>query len=176
MRALFGLLDPADLDGSYQDWLVAVTAIVQAQQAKSAALAATYVSVLRATEFGLDPNYTPTTAGPINPVQLATSMLVTGPVSIRANLGRGMTLAQALDIAEGSSAAAAMRLALNGGRDTILASVKADRRSAGWQRVTSGNSCDFCSMLADRGAVYRESSSDFQAHDGCSCSAEPVYA
>jgi hypothetical protein len=42
--------------------------------------------------------------------------------------------------------------------------------------VTSGNACDFCSMLADRGAVYGEASAEFEAHDHCSCSAQPVYA
>jgi hypothetical protein len=38
------------------------------------------------------------------------------------------------------------------------------------------HACDFCEMLADRGAVYGEASADFEAHDHCSCSAEPVFA
>jgi len=46
---------------------------------------------------------------------------------------------------------------------------------AGFRRVTSGSPCAFCSMLASRGAVYSRRGADFQAHDGCSCSPEPVW-
>lgn len=46
----------------------------------------------------------------------------------------------------------------------------------GWRRVSSGSGCSFCAMLESRGAVYRrERSARFQAHDGCSCTAEPVW-
>lgn len=46
----------------------------------------------------------------------------------------------------------------------------------GWRRVTSDNPCDFCAMLAAQGAVYNaEETADFEAHDNCSCTAEPVW-
>lgn len=46
----------------------------------------------------------------------------------------------------------------------------------GWRRVSSGSGCGFCAMLESRGAVYkRERSAGFSAHDGCSCTAEPVW-
>ena len=45
----------------------------------------------------------------------------------------------------------------------------------GYRRVTSGNACAFCSMLASRGAVYSQRGASFEAHDGCSCSPEPVW-
>jgi hypothetical protein len=45
----------------------------------------------------------------------------------------------------------------------------------GWQRVASDNACAFCEMLAARGAVYSEESADFEAHDGCTCTVEPVW-
>jgi hypothetical protein len=70
---------------------------------------------------------------------------------------------------------AVARHVLNGGRDALLASVAADRKTVGWIRVTSGDPCPFCAMLAGRGAVYAESAADFQSHDHCSCSAEPQY-
>jgi hypothetical protein len=41
--------------------------------------------------------------------------------------------------------------------------------------VTSGSACEFCSMLARRGAVYGAESVSFHAHDACGCSAEPVF-
>lgn len=46
----------------------------------------------------------------------------------------------------------------------------------GWRRVGSGNLCDFCAMLVSQGTLYdAESDADFEAHDGCTCTAEPVW-
>lgn len=70
---------------------------------------------------------------------------------------------------------AVTRHVLDGGRETLLASVRHDQRARGWVRVTSAEPCEFCSMLASRGAVYKATSGMFQAHDHCGCSAEPVY-
>ncbi len=70
---------------------------------------------------------------------------------------------------------AAARHVLDGGRETLLASVRADRRALGWARATSGNPCSFCAMLASRGPAYGERTGDFQSHDHCACSLEPVY-
>lgn len=60
-------------------------------------------------------------------------------------------------------------------RLTIAGSAVADPRAAGWQRVGDGSTCDFCSMLLGRGAVYSEASADFQSHDNCGCSAAPEW-
>lgn len=173
--ATWALLDPENLDGTFDDWLLTVVPLVQAQRSSSSMLAAAYLTAFRTLEVGVDGAFVPTLAGPADIAALTTSMLVTGPISIRSNLARGMTLSTAVDIAEGRAAAAGMRHALNGGRETITKTTREDRRAVGWQRVTSGKTCDFCSMLAGRGAVYGEASANFEAHDGCSCSAEPVY-
>ncbi len=175
VTGLGAILDPEDLDGTFEDWLLAVTPIVQAQRLTSAELAAAYMRALRSIELGLDGTFNPQLAGPVDLSRLTTSMLVTGPLSIRSNLARAMPVAQAIDIAQARAGAAAMRHALNGGRDTIVQNVRQDQRAVGWERITSGNACDFCSMLEGRGAVYSEDTADFEAHDGCSCSAAPVY-
>lgn len=60
-------------------------------------------------------------------------------------------------------------------RDTITLNTRRDPASVGWQRVTSGSSCKFCSMLAGRGAVYRAASARFASHPGCDCAAAPVF-
>jgi hypothetical protein len=74
-------------------------------------------------------------------------------------------------------AGSATSLALGGGRNTILGAISADPARPRWQRVTSGNACAFCAMLASRGAAFgSERGADFQAHDHCSCSAEPAFA
>lgn len=59
-------------------------------------------------------------------------------------------------------------------RQTILDNRRNDQQAIGWRRVTSGG-CKLCRMLADRGAVYKESSAYFAAHPNCSCAAEPVF-
>lgn len=173
MRLAFRLLRPDDLDGSFDSWMRAVVPMVQEQRVLSSTLAGAYYSELRNTQLGA--GFDPVLAGPVNAEALSTSMLVTGPISIKEAMKRNLRLAAALGIAESGSARAAMRHALNGGRETLLNTMRADRASVGWRRVTSGNPCKFCSMLASRGGVYSATTADFEAHDGCSCSAEPVW-
>lgn len=59
-------------------------------------------------------------------------------------------------------------------RDTITTNRKNDPQSVGWRRITTGG-CRFCRLLADRGAVYRESTVRFAAHPHCHCTAQPVF-
>lgn len=173
MRTIWPLLKPTALDASFDRWLAAAVPIVRAQRSTSARLAANYTTTLKTLEAG--------TAAPVVLAdklptdQVATSLLVTGPYRLRAALARGVPIVRALSHAEASSASAAMRLALNGGRETTVEMVRADRDAIGWARAASGSACAFCATLASRGAVYREDSVDFQAHDHCNCSAEPIY-
>lgn len=60
-------------------------------------------------------------------------------------------------------------------RDTVLQNMKRDADAIGFRRYASGGACGFCRLLADKGAVYRESSAYFAAHDSCSCTAGPVF-
>lgn len=60
------------------------------------------------------------------------------------------------------------------GVQTITRSAIADPGAKGWQRTGAG-SCPFCAMLIGRGAVYREGTVDFAAHDHCHCSAIPAF-
>lgn len=170
LRAAFALLDTDDLDGTFEDWLAVVTPIVAQGRVVSTRVAADYLTAARTLAIG--ERFAPVLADPVDPKVLETSMLVTGPVSIRSNLPR-MSVEKAADIALTGAAGAGMRHALNGGRETITGTVIADPRARGWERVASGNACDFCSSRA--GA--RMSTDDvFEAHDRCSCSAAPVYA
>jgi hypothetical protein len=108
--------------------------------------------------------------------RVTTSLLVTGPWSVNRALARGVPFERAMDVAQARTSASAMRHALDGGRDTIVGTVAADRQALGWARVASGNACAFCAMTASRGPDYSsEASASFEAHDGCQCGAEPVY-
>lgn len=60
-------------------------------------------------------------------------------------------------------------------RDVVTDSSIEDPDARGWQRETSGG-CEFCEMLAGRGAVFSEASADFAAHNNCECYAVPAFA
>src|SRR5690606_420607 len=77
----------------------------------------------------------------------------------------------ALDRASGSL----QRIIADMDRGTTIGSSIADPASNGWRRVTDGNACGFCRMLADRGAVYKRETVDFGAHDRCGCSGAPSF-
>lgn len=105
------------------------------------------------------------------------SLVVTGPVRAERGLiqlqqtqtqtqtadGRGRLddadfladLDQVMRDAGATAASAADRDALMGGRDLLEGMARADRAVIGWARITAPNPCDFCAMLASRGAVYR---------------------
>lgn len=63
----------------------------------------------------------------------------------------------------------------NAARETVTLSSVEDPQTRGWQRVTSGDACEFCSMLASRGTVYSEHTADFASHDHCNCHATPAF-
>lgn len=60
-------------------------------------------------------------------------------------------------------------------RDSVQASLAADPQALGWARQTTGESCEFCVMLAGRGAVYSAETADFGSHDNCDCVCVPVF-
>jgi len=68
-----------------------------------------------------------------------------------------------------------VRLIMSGGRDTVTKAAQNDPRAQGWERVIEPGACGFCAMLAGRGAVYKESTVDFRAHDHCHCVARAVF-
>lgn len=63
------------------------------------------------------------------------------------------------------------RIIADADRYTITQSSTADRRSPGWERVTSANSCDYCAGLAGE-----HTGPDFGSHDHCLCVAAPRFA
>jgi hypothetical protein len=175
MFDLWALLDPADLDGSFDRWLRAVIPAVARGRQASAGLAANYYRAFRTAETGVLTQFQPVLVSAV-PVQAVTaSMTVTGPVAMRSALGSGQLFDRAVETAKASSAGSAMRHVLNAGRDTVVRSTAADDRAFGWARATSGSPCGFCAMLASRGPVYDQRTVTFQSHDSCSCSAEPAY-
>lgn len=60
------------------------------------------------------------------------------------------------------------RAVFDGARDTTLLNVQSTKSR--WARYASANACEFCRLLATRGAAYRsENTAATKVHDHCSC-------
>lgn len=173
MRAIWPLLEPDDLDGTFDRWLTAAVPLIQGQRSSSARLAANYLTAYKTIAVGVTATVVPVLDETANLASVKTSLLVTGPLSVKRAMARRIPVPRAMATAEAASSASAMRHVLDGGRGTVLRTVAADRDAAGWQRVASGTACKFCSSLD--GKFHRSETADFPAHDGCSCSQAPVY-
>lgn len=166
------LLDPANLDATTAAWLVAVEPIIRTGHAASIALAQDYARTYRAAETG------PVGPAPLLPpivlpvAAVRTSVTVTGPVSIKRAMSRGVPIDKAIDTARAAHSAAGQRHAISGGREYVRAFADADPEASGYRRVTSAGSCKYCTDLT--GAVF-DTDRLFEAHDGCSCTVAPVY-
>ncbi|WP_275462070.1 hypothetical protein [Streptomyces noursei] len=117
------------------------------------------------------------------------SLVVTGPVAAERRISRMQADRQRgrLDDADflaeldtvmrdagAGAAGAADRDAQMGGRDLMEASAHSDRAVIGWARVTDGDPCWFCAMLASRGAVYRNAwTARYQGHASRRRGADP---
>jgi len=63
-----------------------------------------------------------------------------------------------------------------GYRSTVIGNTRSDDDAVGWSRIARAGACKFCTMLADRGAVYSSrSSAIFSAHTNCHCGARPEF-
>lgn len=180
---IWPLFSTEDTSGSWPGVLAALKAIVTGHRNTSAQSATQYMTAFRFAE-GIQGQFRPVRVPRLPTGQLDTSLTVTGLVQYRKARLVGLTPERAADQALVTVSGAASRLALDGGRETIIGSVRSDRRALGWMRVTRPGCCAFCAMLASRGPVYKNAKSagfgpDGQPerwHDHCNCSIEPVYS
>lgn len=125
------------------------------------------------------------------------SLLVTGPGELKRQASMGRFEEQAKDRALVTASGSASRHVLVGGREVQMELNDSDDAILGYVRVTDGDPCAFCAMLASRGVTWRpysrksfvESDSRFKknpkfagisreeakVHDNCACQLEPVY-
>lgn len=176
MAPAWRTIDPADLDRTVAAWLRTTTPLIRAQRATSARLAASYYTRFRQLEARTTGRFVAPVVESIPTERVLATLTATGPARVKAATGRGLTIAQADRLGFTGAAGAAQRLVLDAGRTTITTAIDADPQALGYARVASGDGCSFCLMLASRGPVYGEASADFEAHDRCSCGAEPVYS
>ena len=185
-RALWRQLDPMDLDRSLERWLPAQLATLRRFYGESQELTRAYLANYRLAEI----------AGAVEPVvtplfptaEMRNAALLAGPVRVKMLIGRGETATSAHAKAFTKFSGIARRQVLDGGRKMIDSTTASDSRAIGWRRVTDGNPCTFCAMLASRGPVYQAKSaqgnvmrplrgggSGLRYHGHCGCTAEIVY-
>jgi hypothetical protein len=111
---------------------------------------------------------------------LRTSFTVTGPVAFKRVIGQGRSVDEAVQSLRTQLTGSTTRQALNVGRRLINDTANSNRQIVGWRRVTDGNPCYFCAVLASRGSVYRTQqtalfSDGDKYHDHCKCHAVPLF-
>lgn len=174
MQALWPALDWTRLDATYPAFAVQVARQVQQNRQTSSGLAASYLRAFRKAS-GVPGEVKAVFAEPLIVPQFNTSLASTSIVALKRSAAAGIPANVALSNALTEFTGSMIRLVLNGGRETSLATMRADSAVEKWQRVLGGGGCGFCQMLAGRGAVYKEETADFAAHDHCACSVAPIY-
>jgi hypothetical protein len=181
LAAIWPLFNIEDIAGSWTQFESVAMPAIARSNGTSAGLASSYFTEFRRTE-GIQGRFVPRIAGDTNVEALR--------IAVPAQAGRAVSLGRrdAATVAFTNLVGEATRQALNGGRSTIDLGVQEDRQAIGWIRVTDGNPCAFCAMLASRGPAYKSRQSTtsgevwsqrvggYRAHAHCGCQAEPVYS
>jgi hypothetical protein len=172
IQQIWRVVDPTNLSRTIGPFSEAGAALVQAGNTRSAGVAARYVEQLRRLER----------------VRGAVTMLAGEPLpreiaaaSLRGSALRGIINARRAGFSVDAAArngfvrmsGSASSLVLNGGRELVAETGRADRRAVGWLRVTGDDPCAWCASLAAEGPTRDPEVHAFHDHDGCTI--EPVY-
>lgn len=170
---LWPALDWARLDATYPNFALSVAALVQKNRQTSSGLAASYLRAFRLAS-GVPGELKIVAAQPLIVDQFATSLRVVSVVAAKKSAAAGkladLAMADALTETQGAMA----RLVLNAGRETATLTGAKDDRSPGFRRVLGSAGCDWCRQYIDDEIHYTDGY-DFDAHDHCGCTVEPVY-
>jgi hypothetical protein len=170
---LWPAFDPRKFD-TYERFMGMAAILIAARYRDSVGLAARYFRDFRAAERVPGAAF-PLLADVVPDEQIKTSLRATGLAQTIRAIRSGKAPEAAAEQGFVAAAGAAGRLTLNGGRQTVIESARVDTEAQRWLRVTDGDPCFFCAMVASRGAVYTEQTVRFEAHDHCGCVPEPYY-
>jgi hypothetical protein len=170
MMALWQILDPRDLNGTFDAWAQAVKILVRGNRELSTRAAEDYLAKIRA-EFGLDQFPAQNPVG--IPDATVENRLRSVVVNIKEASGRGVDPLAAASGAFVNASGLVQEMVLHASRSSVSRTAVRDPSMGGWRRIGRG-SCAFCSMLISRGAVYNSLSVRFASHKHCRCSAEPA--
>jgi hypothetical protein len=175
LLTLWPAVDPEDLSGTIETFTQAAVLLALSGHDESSGISARYLAFLRSAER--IPGNSPGFVAP-RPLSVRVSADLRGAAlkGIIDARKAGLSPLAAKDRGFVRVAGTLIKRVLAGGRMTVIGNVDRDRRALGWERVTSGDPCAFCRMLAGRGAVYKsQGAADFQPHETCGCVPEPIY-
>jgi len=179
VRGLRRLIIPSRLRQSVPDWLTAMNAIVEQYARTSAHLAAEFYDAQR--EAARVPGtFTVPLADPPPQQQTEESLRwATKDLWPRPEDEATPAQLQPMDVrleqAEKKAQGVAQKLVADTGRGTVQEAVRQDRQATAWARAAALGACAFCRMLSIRGAVYKQDTAGFRAHDNCHCGVVPVF-
>ncbi|WP_406418423.1 hypothetical protein [Streptomyces sp. NBC_01614] len=181
VRGLRRLILPARLRESVPDWLTAMNTVIAQYARTSAALAADFYDAQREAAAVAGPFAVPLADAPPPEQTEASLRWATKDLWPRDPDDPATTDAQRqpMDVrlaqAEKKAELVAQKLVTDTGRGTVREAVRQDRQATAWARSAARGACAFCKMLAMRGALYKQDTADFRAHDGCHCGVIPVF-
>lgn len=173
---------------SFEQLVRATIPLIEMRRAVSADAAVDYFRAFRMVENG--EALSPTPASTVDPDRVQASLQATGVAQARRSLAAGYSAEAARQTALTTMSGAVSRHVLDGGRRTIEQAIEDDDAALGYIRVTDGDPCAFCAMLAARGPIYLSRASGATAgvgrlrgtrgrgqsyHDHCACTVEPQY-
>jgi len=139
-------------------------------------LAASYYQAFRFAEE-ISGDFAPALAPDLDRGRAAGTLYKVGLEMHRDALRSGRAVADAREQSLLRMSGSVSRQVLEGGRETVVASTRADPQARGWARIAGPNCCAFCAMLAGRGPTYKSAqTASFKAHDACACGIEPAFA
>ncbi|MDU7239808.1 hypothetical protein [Actinomyces sp.] len=172
----WSMLDPANLSASEAVWLDRLAARVQRLQQASSQLAEEYYQTYRANIVGAPLPKTQIPLQTLDFERLRASLHVEGVVKTKKAIGRGIDTTQAMRLALKRVRGATGLVTRDAGRGLIVDMAYNDKAAGRWRRVCLNPSpCAFCAMIAGRGPVYSEETSQFEAHAFCGCQPEPTF-
>lgn len=192
-------VDPESVE-SVEAWLELMIPSLIRSNEQGSDRAAAFFTALHAIETGQSDYRADPSRGTVDP-GVRKSLLVVGPYDYmnKAHQIKSLDvgpqqekalLLNAKQVTSKKLAAAVVRHAQAGGRQTVHDNSAKDRVALGWVRVTRAKPCAFCALLASRGIHYRpfdeqsfvdsdaqfSGEGDAKVHDECGCSLKPVYA
>lgn len=167
-------MDPADIDGSFLRFQAQASAVIKAGRRSGELSAQEYYDAAKVLA-GYDKPAPDVEFQPTETKANRAALHATSVANAKKAIANGTPADQALTAAKAAMLRSAKRRILEAPRRRILALADADSDTRGWARVSDGKPCHFCAMLLGRGPVYSAGTASFSAHDGCGCSAKPVF-
>lgn len=179
-------LDFARLDRSWPAWLRVMAALIGRYHGESARQAGLYYLAARQQATGDPGTAAVATATAPAAEWLARALGYAAPGTYQRKLAAGASPEMAARHALTQTLGTASRITLDGGRATVLNAAESDKKAVGYYRVTDGDPCAFCALMASRvvlkdgrGRFYTSAANagaDKKWHNDCGCTVAVAYS